>query len=335
MNGRRLATLTATAGVAAGGSVLALVVLCLVALSPGHSVAAGADCGAPTRAAGPVRLDGEQAGNARAVVEAARDLRAPAQAAAIALMTAMQESSLRNVQHGDAAGPDSRGLFQQRPAFYPGVNVLDPAQASTAFLRRLLALPGWRTEPMWQAAQAVQRSADGHRYARWSAFGIQLATELYGNADASAGRCDVGTAAVTPGKVRLVLATADAQLGRPYVWGGGDARGPTGGVSATVPPGFDCSGLVVYAYAQAGVDLPHSSRALYDVGQRVPLAQARPGDLLFLSNDGQPGGIHHVAMLTSPGRIIEAQDFGVPVHVRAFAGVSEPQIMPYAVRVIP
>jgi peptidoglycan DL-endopeptidase CwlO len=92
---------------------------------------------------------------------------------------------------------------------------------------------------------------------------------------------------------------------------------------------------MVFAFAAVGVVLPHSSRAQYDRGRRVPVGQARQGDLVFLSRDGSPGGIHHVAMVWSAGWIVEAQDFGVPVHVRAFAGPFEPQIMPLAVRVLP
>jgi cell wall-associated NlpC family hydrolase len=132
-----------------------------------------------------------------------------------------------------------------------------------------------------------------------------------------------------------VLRAAASQLGRPYVWGGGDADGPTGGLDDLRPPGFDCSGLMIYAFASVGIALPHSSRAQFDAGQRVPLSRARPGDLIFLSSDGTAGGIHHVAMVWSATQIVEAQNFGVPVHVRAFAGAAEPEIMPVAVRLLP
>jgi cell wall-associated NlpC family hydrolase len=204
---------------------------------------------------------------------------------------------------------------------------------------------------MWQAAQAVQHSADGRAYARWQGFGLALAAAWYAGrpvagvpeapgtgGTASAGRaCDrAGSrpSAPAPEQVRTVLAAAGSQLGRPYVWGGGDASGPTGGVQGVRPPGFDCSGLVLYAFAQVGVELPHSSAAQYRAGRHVPVSQALPGDLIFLSSDGTPGGIHHDALVWSSGRIIEAADFGIPVRVRSFAGPAEPQIMPDAVRII-
>jgi cell wall-associated NlpC family hydrolase len=137
-------------------------------------------------------------------------------------------------------------------------------------------------------------------------------------------------------RVAAVVAAARAQLGHPYVWGGGDASGPTGGTDGVFPPGFDCSGLMLYAWARAGVSLPHSSPEQYRAGPHVPLSQARPGDMIFLATDtATPATIHHVAMVYTPGWIIEAQTFGVPVHIRPFAGTGEPEIMPYVVRLVP
>jgi cell wall-associated NlpC family hydrolase len=283
-----------------------------------------------------VTLDAEQMNNARAITAVASSRRLPERAAAIALMTAMQESSLTNVNHGDLAGPTSRGLFQQKPEFYPGVDVTDPAAAAAAFYDRLIAVPGYLTLPMPQAAQAVQRSADPSRYARWQPLGLLLAAELYGHTTGqlacTGGRPDVDVGAPSSLRVAAALTAAQTQLGRPYRWGGGNANGPTAGP----PPGFDCSGLTIYAWAHAGVTLTHSSRQQYNAGTRVPLADARAGDLIFLANNpADPNTIHHVAMITAPGQIIEAQTTGVPVHIRPFADAAEPQIMPYVVRLIP
>ena len=66
-------------------------------------------------------------------------------------------------------------------------------------------------------------------------------------------------------------------LGTPYVWGGAS------------PGGFDCSGLVVYAYAQVGVSLPHSSYAQYGAGVPVSYDQLQPGDLVFFYGLGHVG----------------------------------------------
>jgi cell wall-associated NlpC family hydrolase len=92
---------------------------------------------------------------------------------------------------------------------------------------------------------------------------------------------------------------AMSRRGDAYVWGG------------TRPGGFDCSGLTLWSYAQAGVSLPRTSRAQFGVGRSVPKDQLRPGDLLFYG--GSASSIHHVAMYVGDGNIVHASTFGVPV----------------------
>jgi peptidoglycan DL-endopeptidase CwlO len=92
---------------------------------------------------------------------------------------------------------------------------------------------------------------------------------------------------------------AMSRRGDAYVWGG------------TRPGGFDCSGLTLWSYAQAGIALPRTSRAQYGVGRSVPKDQLRPGDLLFYG--GSAASIHHVAMYVGDGNIVHASTFGVPV----------------------
>ena len=78
---------------------------------------------------------------------------------------------------------------------------------------------------------------------------------------------------------------AEREIGVPYVWGG------------TTPAGFDCSGLVMWAYAQVGISLPHYSGAQYADTTHIPMADIEPGDLLFYG----PGGSDHVAMYVGGG----------------------------------
>lgn len=277
-------------------------------------------------------LDAEQWGNAATIVgETLRPSTVPqftrpalpARAAVIAVATARQESALRNLPGGDR---DSIGLFQQRPSQGWGApdQLADPAYATDAFLARLIQVPGWESIPLTDAAQAVQRSGFPDAYAQWEPLAAAAVAAISGDGPAEcAGGAGVGAPASE--KASVALAAAESQLGLPYVWGGGDAAGPTGG-------GFDCSGLMLYAWAQAGVPLPHSSAADYNHGVRVPVSDAEPGDLIFLSSDGTPGGIHHVAMVRARGQIIEAQQTGVPVHIRQYRGQAEPEIMLWAVR---
>ena len=135
-----------------------------------------------------------------------------------------------------------------------------------------------------------------------------------------------------------VINRAMAQLGVRYSWGGGDTAGPTigvrdGGVADTFGDyrkvGFDCSGLMIYAFSRAlGYALPHYSGFQYNAGRKVPLAQKRPGDMLFWGTDGD---IHHVALYIGGEQMIEAPYSGAAVRVTS---VRYTEIMPYAVRML-
>lgn len=116
---------------------------------------------------GTIPLDRTQVANADTIVRTTMATGRTRQAATVALATAMQESALLNLDHGDQAGPDSRGLFQQRLQFYGDVDVMDPAAATRAFLDRLDTVPHWTSMPPAEAIQRVQRAAYPELYAAW------------------------------------------------------------------------------------------------------------------------------------------------------------------------
>ena len=143
-------------------------------------------------------------------------------------------------------------------------------------------------------------------------------------------------AAPSGNAVETVVARAMRQLGVRYSWGGGNYDGPTvgirdGGVGDAhgdyYSVGFDCSGLMMYAFAGVGVYLPHYSGYQYNAGRKVPLAQAQRGDMLFWG----PGGGTHVALYLGGGMMVEAPYSGS--HVRV-APVRYGGIMPYATRLL-
>ena len=92
---------------------------------------------------------------------------------------------------------------------------------------------------------------------------------------------------------------AQGEIGVPYTWGGTSPQ-----------TGFDCSGLVMWAYGQVGISLPHYSGAQYDDTTHIALADIAPGDLLFYG----PGGDEHVAMYIGGGEMVEAPYTGANVH---------------------
>jgi hypothetical protein len=109
----------------------------------------------------------EQLANATTIYQVSVALGLSPYAAQIAIATALQESSLVNIDYGDR---DSLGLFQQRPSQGWGTpaQIMDPVYASTKFYEALVKIPRWQTIPLWQAAQAVQRSAFPYAYAKWT-----------------------------------------------------------------------------------------------------------------------------------------------------------------------
>ncbi|SDQ23433.1 C40 family peptidase [Quadrisphaera sp. DSM 44207] len=105
--------------------------------------------------------------------------------------------------------------------------------------------------------------------------------------------------------VRAALDAARSRLGSPYAWG------------ATGPDAFDCSGLVQWAYRQAGVRLPRTTRQQYAALPRVPLDDLRPGDLVFYASGAEPGSIHHVGLYLGDGVLLHAPRTGDVVRTAA------------------
>lgn len=143
----------------------------------------------------------------------------------------------------------------------------------------------------------------------------------------------VSTAQSGGATVEQVISRAKSQLGTQYAWGGGNAGGPTrgirdGGVADAhgdfQKVGFDCSGLMSYAFASTK-QLPAYSGYQYTSGKHVPVSQKKRGDMLFWG----AGGGTHVALYLGDGMMIEAPYSGG--HVR-IAPVRNSGIQPYAVR---
>jgi cell wall-associated NlpC family hydrolase len=102
------------------------------------------------------------------------------------------------------------------------------------------------------------------------------------------------------GSAAAAVAYARAQVGKPYCYGGSG------------PGCYDCSGLTMMAWAQAGVSLPHSSAAQYNVGRRISAAELQPGDLIFYYSP-----ISHVSVYIGGGQRISATHTGDYVRVQS------------------
>ncbi|WP_040784542.1 NlpC/P60 family protein [Rhodococcus ruber] len=136
--------------------------------------------------------------------------------------------------------------------------------------------------------------------------------------------------------VETVIDRAMSQIGVPYAWGGGDENGPTlgirdGGVADSYGDynkvGFDCSGLMIYAFAGIGISLPHYTGYQYTAGEQVPSAQMRRGDMIFYG----PNASQHVGLYLGDGQMIEAPQSGSHVKI---SPVRWDGMTPYVVRMV-
>ena len=159
---------------------------------------------------------------------------------------------------------------------------------------------------------AAQRAADAQAAA--AAGGILAdATAAAANQDLTfggsvAGSADVGTYIEPPPSSSTGGAAASialGQLGTPYVWGGG------------APGGFDCSGLIAWAYAQVGVSLPHHAASQYAMGTPVPLDALEPGDIVSFHGSG------HAGIYIGGGQYVHAPQTGDVVKVSSLADRSD------------
>jgi cell wall-associated NlpC family hydrolase len=150
----------------------------------------------------------------------------------------------------------------------------------------------------------------------------------------SLGLAPAPAAGVAPGRVRgpqaieYAIRRGGSQMGVPYSWGGGKPSGPTTGIEdgANIV-GFDCSGLTQYSFAGVGVLIPKYSGDQYNTGRKVPVSQAKRGDLLFWG----PGGSQHVALYLGGGKMLEASGSAGKVTV---SPVRTAGMQPYAARII-
>jgi cell wall-associated NlpC family hydrolase len=112
---------------------------------------------------------------------------------------------------------------------------------------------------------------------------------------------DQGVFLGPPGAAGTAMNAAVSQRGVPYVWGG------------TTPAGFDCSGLMLWSYAQAGITLPRSAAAQFTVGKAVSLDALQPGDLIFYGSSAST--LHHVSMYVGNHEVVHAPTEGEDVRI--------------------
>lgn len=251
--------------VAVGAAVIGVVSLVasvfVVLFAAAGITSAAAECGlagaGQSMAVGDasIAVSAEQAGNAAAIIaETARE-QLPPRAAVIAVATALQESSLHNLDHGDA---DSLGLFQQRPSQgYGAAEARTPARATAAFLARLVRIEAWPSLPLTEAAARVQLPREDLRgaYARWEPLATALVTQYWpttvpspSTGGPTPGPSSPARGSGTTGTTSSPASPSAAASAMPVDWGGGcPVAGGEGAVTGplgtqTLPSGVVLTG---------------------------------------------------------------------------------------------
>ena len=225
-------------------------------------------------------------------------------------------AAIGEVESGDGQndGPSSAGALgpmQFEPSTWQqygdGGNIMNPDDAIPAAARLLVAngAPGNLQQALlayndagWYVTEVLDQAA---RYAAGGAQAVSAAGSAVCQ-QAALGPLPAGTA----GKI---LAYAEAQLGKPYIFG------------AAGPDAFDCSGLAMMAYRAAGITIPRTSQAQWAYGRQVPASQVQPGDLVFFSGaDGTPAAPGHVGIVLDPAArtMINAYTGAFPVEVDTY-----------------
>ncbi|WP_043567966.1 M23 family metallopeptidase [Acaricomes phytoseiuli] len=316
------------AGVAAG--VLGVPVGFAVLFGAGVA-ASGASCDAGVGVSGALpefldtewgRVDQEQLSNAALIAAAAQVMGLPAAGQVLGIQCALGESGLRVLDRGDAAGPDSRGLFQQRGngAWGSLADRMDPTISATNFFKALQKVDGWEAmEPSW-AINRVQRNSDRNHYTRFRASAQRVFEAVTGG---GAGLCVAGGGQVVgdpKGQWVFPLDSPSAVMTSPYGW-----RGTLAG-TADINGGF-----------HYGVDLSAAGapQVLAPTDMRITRAQPASQDVwgagenvAGTSLDGQYSfGLFHMVAGSCKVRVGDVVAAGTPLGLMGSTGnVSGPHV---------
>jgi peptidoglycan DL-endopeptidase CwlO len=170
------------------------------------------------------------------------------------------------------------------------------AAAAQAAAERAAQEVALQQQEQQQAAEAAQQAAQTRQAAV-----VQANTSAVESATTTTVPAETSSAPSLPAPssaAATAVAAAESRVGDPYVWG------------AAGPDEFDCSGLVMWAYEQAGIDLPHYSGAQFSDTTQIPMSDLEPGDLVFPANPGE-----HVAMYVGNGEIVQAPYTGADVQI--------------------
>jgi peptidoglycan DL-endopeptidase CwlO len=202
-------------------------------------------------------------------------------ASALDQLSAQQEQALKEI------AAQRRSLDQQKAEASSKLAELDAARSAMAANKKNLQGKLIEAQRLLNSLTASQRAAIDAQQARANRADI---------------RVELGSGVPASDRAAAALAAAKSKLGSPYVYG------------ASGPSSFDCSGLTSWAYAQAGVSIPRTSEMQANAGTRIPVSEAKPGDLIIFYSD-----YHHVGFYAGNGMVLHAPKPGAVVRYESIA----------------
>lgn len=216
----------------------------------------------------------------------------------------LEAAEARLIEDEKAAEAAAADVAEKRDAIE---NKIEEQQSQVAHYQNVLNQAIAREEAARRAAEqeAARRAAEERRQQRLAQQQSSRSTSRTSSGSSQATTTQASTPAspapAPRANAQVAVDAALSKVGSPYRWG------------ATGPNAFDCSGLVVWAWRQAGVSLPRTSAGQFANLRRISRSELQPGDLVF---SGTPG-VHHVGMYIGNGQIVHAPRSGVPVEVRS------------------
>lgn len=317
--------------------VLTFGLIFLVAMgTSGASVASGL-CGVPgtpgTVPAGTKKVagfSGDQLENAAEIMAAASDLKLPVAAQILGVQTAIGESTLKVIDSGDAAGPDSRGLFQQRAngAWGSYQDRMDPRISATNFFKAMQRIEGWEDLSPSQAIHRVQRNADPDHYTKYrpqaAAIVKALSTGEAGQDDAEEGQGIDANGTCPTGGGETVGDLGSGKWVNPLPGG----RETSGFGGRSCPAGTQCN---VNTADHKGVDLAKGGQAdvLAPADMKITVAEqgqgwkSAYGTYVIAKQVDKPGLVfefHHMAHGTLKVKAGDTVAAGTPIGIEGGTG---------------
>jgi cell wall-associated NlpC family hydrolase len=302
--------------------------------------AAAAGCTPPTSASGmPQPGNPRQASLSNPPTEIPAPIQALYEAAATryglpwSLLAGIGMEETNHGRNTATSSAGAQGLMQFMPATFAAYGVdgngdgratiTDEADSIYSAANYLVA-SGALTGPA-----GIRQALYAYNHALWYVNDVLYYAASYSDGDLAANPCitydtaTTGTPITGTGPTIDAVRAALAWIGTPYSWGGGNDQGPTVGICCSPGGhddrhivGFDCSGLVLYAYAQIGIHLPHLAHDIsyHSAGQPIPrdFTQMKPGDTIGFSYT--PGGnVFHIGLYLGGGQMVNSDSHGVSI----------------------